>query len=523
MDAFALPEVMTRPLEDVVLAMKAMKITNVAEFPFPTPPGTDQLSAAVKLLANLGCIDTSRMEEDGGDGLITRLGAAVAKLPLGVRYGKMLLVSAEAGVLDYAIAMVAVLSEASPFVVHGQSLDTQDDKEKDDSDDDDSDEEMNIQQEEEKKKVKKNRWVHRGGDVLAGMLAVGAYTYAGRGAGGASEQMACRKFCEENGLHPVVMARIQKMRVHLARLAQARLSSADGVAARTGGILSSMKPPNKAQEQLLCQAIASGLLDNVAMLAPLGSLSGDYSFSLRSAYMSCCSNLKEPLLMDRNSVVFSRDPRQLPKWICYDSIIRKTTKDGTPVATLKNITPIDCAWLGTLAKGSRLLTLGEPQPTPIPTYDAEDDVVLCSVRTKYGNHGWEIPSVQAEMYTVLQSPEAKSSSHFLSDDSFRWFARFLLEGRVFDEIKDISWNDNPTLVTRRTPSAKVALLVSALATAGIDSAAALRKHWAEKDTKFLYSAIQKWVPPDSAAHVKSVWISMVKKKVKIWKARGGRN
>lgn len=36
MDAFALPEILTRPLEDVVLAMKAMKVSNVAKFPFPT-------------------------------------------------------------------------------------------------------------------------------------------------------------------------------------------------------------------------------------------------------------------------------------------------------------------------------------------------------------------------------------------------------------------------------------------------------------------------------------------------------
>lgn len=36
MDPFALPEVLTRPLEDVVLSMKAMKISDVASFPFPT-------------------------------------------------------------------------------------------------------------------------------------------------------------------------------------------------------------------------------------------------------------------------------------------------------------------------------------------------------------------------------------------------------------------------------------------------------------------------------------------------------
>jgi ATP-dependent RNA helicase DHX37/DHR1 len=36
MDDFALPEVLTRPLEDIILAMKSLKILNVSAFPFPT-------------------------------------------------------------------------------------------------------------------------------------------------------------------------------------------------------------------------------------------------------------------------------------------------------------------------------------------------------------------------------------------------------------------------------------------------------------------------------------------------------
>jgi ATP-dependent RNA helicase DHX37/DHR1 len=89
LDEFALPEVLTRPLEDVVLAMKTMNVSSVENFPFPTPPQRSQIAAAVSLLASLGCIDVSRSEQDGGDGKITMLGAAVAKLPLGVRYGKV--------------------------------------------------------------------------------------------------------------------------------------------------------------------------------------------------------------------------------------------------------------------------------------------------------------------------------------------------------------------------------------------------------------------------------------------------
>ncbi|KAI2508529.1 hypothetical protein MHU86_5928 [Fragilaria crotonensis] len=225
------------------------------------------------------------MEETGEDGKITRLGASVAQLPLGVRYGKMLLVAAQAGVLDYAIVMVAVLSEDSPFS-YGQQVD---------NDDEDSETDENKAEEaaedgmtaKERRKEIRSKWRHEGGDILAGMLAVGGYSYAGQGAGGSAESTACKRFCDENGLIYSVMVRIQKMRLHLARLAKQRLASAGGVAARTGGIVSSMRPPNNLEENLLCQAICSGLLDNVAMIAPAGSFSKPslwIPFSLHQLY-----------------------------------------------------------------------------------------------------------------------------------------------------------------------------------------------------------------------------------------------
>jgi ATP-dependent RNA helicase DHX37/DHR1 len=520
MDAFALPEVLTRPLEDVVLAMKALKISQVANFPFPTPPDRGQIDSAVKLLANIGCVDLSRVEEDGGDGVVTKLGEAVAKLPLGVRYGKILLVAANAGVLDYAIAMVSVLSGNTPFMHNGErdEFKVEEDKEDDDSESLDEIDQNKLEQLEKGKK-KQRRWSHKCGDALAGMLAVGGYTYVGRGAGGASEQAACRKFCEENSLNYVVMTRIQKMRAHLSRLAHVRMSSAEGVAAKTGGFVSSMPPPSKLQENLLVQAIASGLLDNIALLAPPGSVSGEHPFSLRTAYLSCSTSIKEPLFMDRNSVVFSRDSRQLPQWICCDSIVRKTAKDGTAVSMMKNITPIDPSWIGTLAKGSRLLALGAPLSSPPPAYDEQKDAIMVAVSTKFGSQRWEIPSVKQVMYDALQLPEAKHSADFMMDDSFRWFARFLLEGRIIEELKGLKemLSDSPTIITRKTPVAKVSLLVSALSSAGVDSAAALRKHWAEQDNKFLFKCLKNWIRRDCQADAKKLWIEAVKQSVSLWK------
>lgn len=514
LDSFALPEMLTRPLEDVVLAMKSMNITNVAGFPFPTPPDTSQLNAAVSLLANLGCIDTTNVEREGGDGVITKLGAAVSQLPIGVRYGKMLLIAAQGNVLDYGITLVSVLSEASPFAYRNEEKDSDDDESDDeDSTDglDDIDKHNAMKQDRQKRKERANLWRHDGGDILAGVIANGAYSYAGRGAGGATENLACRKFCEENGLQPVIMQRIQKMRIHLARLAKQRLGNAKGVASSTGKILASMPPPKKVEENLLKQAIVSGLLDNVARRCPQARLGTDGSPVPRSAYFSCRSNITEPLFIDKKSVLFSRDPRQLPEWICYDSVVRKSTKDGSTISTMRNVTPIDPQWLGSLSMGCKLLSVGDPLDIPVPSYDTDRDKIMCSVTTKFGDEGWILPPIQISMKSALESGTKKIQS----DDVYRWFARYLLEGKVFNELKDLKdmLNDDPSIITRKKPATKISLIISALSSKNVQSAEDLVDVWTQDDNKFLFKYLKNWVKKDNIPEAKKLWISMVRQRV----------
>lgn len=515
LDAFALPEVLSRPLEDVVLAMKSMNISNIGNFPFPTPPDKSQLDAAIKLLANIGCIDISNIEHDGGDGLITKLGSAIAKLPIGVRYGKMLLVAAQGNVLDYGIVMVSVLSEVSPFAYRKEN-EAGDDESTNESDDDlegldDVDKNNAIRQQKQKRKENSNLWRHDGGDVLAKVLASGAYAYAGRGSGGASESFACKRFCEENALNPVIMQRIHKMRLHLAKLAKQRLGRAGGIAASTGKILATMPPPTKTQENLLMQAIASGLLDNVARRSPQSRLQSDGTHISRSAYFSCRSAIQEPLYIDRKSVLYSRDPRQLPEWVCYDTLIRKQTRDGSTISTMTNVTPIDPQWLGALSVGCQLLMIGDPLDVPVPSYDREKDQITCSVTTKYGDQGWMLPPIQINMDDI----SAKGSKHIMADDAYRWFARYLLEGKVFDRLKNlrVMLNEDPSIITRKKPSSKVAILVSALSKHKISSAEALIKYWATKDKTFLFKNLKNWVKKESVDDAKALWINFVKDKL----------
>ena len=314
------------------------------------------------------------------------------------------------------------------------------------------------------------------------------------------------------------------MRLHLCKLAKTRLPHAGGVAAATGTYLPTMPPPKRMQESLIQQAIASGLLDNIARRAPPGVLPSEFSGIPRSAYICANPLLKEPLFIDNNSTAHSKRP----EWVCFDSIVRKTKKDGATVATMQRVTPIDPEWLATLCHGSSLMQLGSsPLGSPLPRYSRERDSIQCAVETKFGGHRWEIPPCYMDMYEAIQEESAsnkkklKISAAAMEDDSFRWFARYLLEGKVLDELSGLSLmlNDEPAIITSCKPAKKVMMIVTALSDAGIDSAAALRKHWAEKNNKFLFRELKPWVKQDNVDVVKQLWIRAVTSNVEAWKAQ----
>jgi hypothetical protein len=257
-------------------------------------------------------------------------------------------------------------------------------------------------------------------------------------------------------------------------------------------------------------------LDNIARRSPQARLGADGEAVPRSAYFSCRSSIVEPLFIDKNSVLYSRDPRQLPEWICYDTLVRKEIRAGTTISTMKNVTPIDPQWLGALSMGCKLLSMGEALDIPVPKYDSDSDSIMCSVLTKFGSHGWILPSIQIRMGEARLT----GSKQLMPDDEYRWFARYLLEGKVFADLKDLRamLNDDPSIITRRKASSKVALLISSLADHEIASSEALTKHWVENDSKFLIKHLRSWVKKDKSKEAKKLWIDFVKKQLSVFKA-----
>jgi len=219
--------------------------------------------------------------------------------------------------------------------------------------------------------------------------------------------------------------------------------------------------------------------------------------------------MSDQIFIDTNSVLHSRDYRQLPEWVCYDHVITKTMKDGRVLVLMKNVTPVDPLWLGSIAMESNLLKIGKTLDMPRPNYDAEQDVINCFVTTKYGDRNWMINPVKVRMSDALwKNPETCANQ---TDDCYRWFARSLLEGKVIDKLRPLYkvLDDDVAIITKRKADHKVISLVSALSSAKIDSLSSLRKHWKNIDSKFLLNEVMSWINHDSRKEAKQLWISTV--------------
>ncbi|XP_027705591.1 probable ATP-dependent RNA helicase DHX37 [Vombatus ursinus] len=116
-EKFSPPEITQRPVEDLVLQMKALNIEKVVNFPFPSPPPMEALVAAEELLTALGALQeplqTGRLKQLQAAKLscpISPLGRTMATFPVAPRYAKMLALSQQHECLPYVITIVAAMT-----------------------------------------------------------------------------------------------------------------------------------------------------------------------------------------------------------------------------------------------------------------------------------------------------------------------------------------------------------------------------------------------------------------------------
>lgn len=104
--AYTDPEVLRTNLAAVLLQMAALRLGEVADFPFLDPPDARSIRDGVALLVELGAFDAH--------GQITELGRRLARLPVDPRLGRMILAAGAEGCVREVLVVAAALTIPDP-------------------------------------------------------------------------------------------------------------------------------------------------------------------------------------------------------------------------------------------------------------------------------------------------------------------------------------------------------------------------------------------------------------------------
>uniref|UniRef100_A0A182YGA7 Uncharacterized protein n=1 Tax=Anopheles stephensi TaxID=30069 RepID=A0A182YGA7_ANOST len=106
-DAYSTAEILKVPLESLLLQMISMGLPNARLFPFVEPPPMDNVENAI--------VSLKEAEALTEDEKLTALGKALAKIPVDIGIGKMLLMGCVFQQLQPVLTLAAALSVQSPF------------------------------------------------------------------------------------------------------------------------------------------------------------------------------------------------------------------------------------------------------------------------------------------------------------------------------------------------------------------------------------------------------------------------
>ncbi|MEQ9107427.1 MAG: ATP-dependent RNA helicase HrpA [Limnobacter sp.] len=100
------PEILRSSLASVILRMKSLHLTEVEDFPFLQRPMGRAIADGYQLLSELNALDEA--------GQLTKIGRALAKLPLDPRIARMLFEASQRGCLTELLVLAAALSIQDP-------------------------------------------------------------------------------------------------------------------------------------------------------------------------------------------------------------------------------------------------------------------------------------------------------------------------------------------------------------------------------------------------------------------------
>uniref|UniRef100_A0A8B9SBH4 Activating signal cointegrator 1 complex subunit 3 n=1 Tax=Apteryx owenii TaxID=8824 RepID=A0A8B9SBH4_APTOW len=436
-EQFSAPEITKRPVEDLILQMKALNIEKVkCKIDFV-------LRHSLKCLS-IGTRNKHKFEQQTAklSCPISPLGRVMATFPVAPRYAKMLALSRQHDCLPYTITIVSAMTVRELFEEYDRPA---------------------VSEEETAKlKGKKARllqmqriWAGQGllqklGDLMVMLGAVGACEYAG----------CTPKFCEENGLRYKAMLEIRRLRGQLT-------TAVNSVCSDAGLYIDpKMKPPTEAQATYLRQIVLAGLGDHVARRVQAEELLDD---KWKNAYKTAL--LDEPVFIHPSSILF----KQLPEFVVYQEIV-ETTK-----LYMKGVSAVEPEWIPVLLPS--YCHFGKPLENPPPSYCPETGRIRCHRPSVFYRVSWQLPAVEVDY------PEGI--------DRYKYFARFLLEGKVIEKLASYSQCllSSPLIMLKTWSKLqpRTEFLLQALVAENCDNRDALLAAW-KKNPKYLLAAYCQWIP-----------------------------
>uniref|UniRef100_A0A8C6Y8J9 Activating signal cointegrator 1 complex subunit 3 n=1 Tax=Naja naja TaxID=35670 RepID=A0A8C6Y8J9_NAJNA len=457
---FSAPEITKRPVDDLILQMKALNIEKVINFPFPTPPSSDALKAAEELLIALGALKApamsgrlEKLQEAKFSCPISPLGVLMASFPVAPRYAKMLALSQQHHCLPYTIALVSALTVRELFEEFNRPALNEEDHE-------------NLKGKRARMAQMQRIWAGQGssqklGDLMVMLGAVGACEYAG----------CTPHFCSSNGLRYKAMVEIRRLRGQLTTAVNAVCPGAELF------VDPQMKPPTEEQATFLRQIVLAGLGDHVARRIQAEELLDE---KWKNGYKTPL--LDDPVFIHPNSVLF----KQLPEFVVYQEIV-ETTK-----MYMKGVSAVEPEWIPLLLPP--YCHFEKPLEEPPPFYCPETGHVRCHRPSVFYRVGWQLPAVEVDY------PEGL--------DRFKHFARFLLEGKVVKLLaayrRCLLSSPVTMLKTWSKLQPRTESFLQALVSENADNRDTLQLAW-KKNPKYLLAEYCQWVPEVTHEEIAKMW------------------
>ncbi|XP_028393261.1 probable ATP-dependent RNA helicase DHX37 [Dendronephthya gigantea] len=446
-EEFTQPDILRRPVDDLVLQMKAINIDKVANFPFPTPPESNVLQTAEKLLINLGALTPKKTRKGVLTSVITSLGRTMTKFPVSPRYAKMLCLGHQNQCLEFVIVIVAALTVHEIFSSGPYEGEDRNERL------------SNITK-------LRRRWAGDGvsqllGDFMVMLRAVGAAEFSGCSA----------KFCQSSGLRHKAMLEVRKLRVQLT-------NAVNGVNPDAKLCVDpKMKPPSPSQTKILRQIILSCFGENVARRMSSERCAEQ---GIKNGYE--CHLTEEPVFIHPTSALFTI----LPEFILFQEII-ETTK-----LYVKGVAVVEPEWFALLIP--QHCTFSKPLKDPSPRYDQDEGIVKCHMNVSFGARVWCLPAQELEYQKC--------------SERYKWFARFLLEGHVVSKLATFSQNllalPSTMVKTWSKLQPRTEALLRELVNNDVDCRASLLAMW-KKEKDYLLKAYLGWIPESKHDDVKKIW------------------